>query len=122
MAMFDMTGYVPVPIHVDDYIALLPTVVRSIQTDGIQATYRPGRGGDGPLAVVAVAHHQAVPVLIELVGVGGDGRRLGSGHLLGVGVGVLLEANFLCFGRGVEADVAPGFGPLVVLLSQGCSR
>jgi len=40
MAMFDMTGYVPVPIHVDDYIALLPTVVRTIQTDGIQVNYR----------------------------------------------------------------------------------
>jgi|SRR5690625_1526391 len=40
MAMFDMTGYVPVPIHVDDYISLLPTVVRSIQTDGIQVNYR----------------------------------------------------------------------------------
>lgn len=40
MAMFDMTGFVPVPIHIDDYIALLPTVVRTIQTDGIQVNYR----------------------------------------------------------------------------------
>lgn len=40
MAMFDMTGYVPVPLSQDDYIALLPTVERTIQLDGIQVNYR----------------------------------------------------------------------------------
>src|SRR5690625_4326120 len=40
MAMFDMTGYVPVPLSQDDYIALLPTVERTIQADGIQVNYR----------------------------------------------------------------------------------
>lgn len=40
MAMFDMTGFVPVPLTEDDYIALLPTQQRTIQTDGIQLNYR----------------------------------------------------------------------------------
>lgn len=40
MAMFDMTGYVPVPLTGEDYVALLPTVERSIQADGIQHDYR----------------------------------------------------------------------------------
>lgn len=40
MAMFDMTGFVPVPLTEDDYIALLPTQQRTIQTDGIQMNYR----------------------------------------------------------------------------------
>jgi len=40
MAMFDMTGYVPVPLTEDDYVALLPTVERTIQPDGIQHAYR----------------------------------------------------------------------------------
>jgi hypothetical protein len=40
MAMFPMTGYVPLPLSADDYIALLPTELRTIQMDGIQIDYR----------------------------------------------------------------------------------
>lgn len=40
MAMFPMTGYVPLPLSADDYVALLPTELRTIQMDGIQIDYR----------------------------------------------------------------------------------
>lgn len=40
MAMFPMTGYVPLPLSADDYVALLPTELRTIQMDGIQIAYR----------------------------------------------------------------------------------
>lgn len=40
MAMFPMTGYVPLPLSASDYIALLPTELRTIQKDGIQIDYR----------------------------------------------------------------------------------
>ncbi|MEE1622920.1 Mu transposase C-terminal domain-containing protein [Zafaria sp. J156] len=40
MAMFPMTGYVPLPLGPEDYIALLPTQLRTIQMDGIQIDYR----------------------------------------------------------------------------------
>lgn len=40
MAMFPMTGFVPLPLVRDDYIALLPTELRTIQLDGIQVDYR----------------------------------------------------------------------------------
>ncbi|MGO4455325.1 Mu transposase C-terminal domain-containing protein [Arthrobacter sp. RAF14] len=40
MAMFPVTGFVPMPLGPDDYIALLPTVSRSIQLDGITINYR----------------------------------------------------------------------------------
>ncbi|MCD4849697.1 Mu transposase C-terminal domain-containing protein [Arthrobacter sp. AK01] len=40
MAMFDMTGFVPVPLSPEDYIALLPTLERTIQADGINVDYR----------------------------------------------------------------------------------
>lgn len=39
-AMFPMTGYVPLPLKPEDYIALLPTQLRTIQMDGIQIDYR----------------------------------------------------------------------------------
>lgn len=40
MAMFPMTGFVPIPLGPDDYIELLPTKLRSIKLDGIQIDYR----------------------------------------------------------------------------------
>lgn len=40
MAMFPMTGYVPLPLRPEDYIALLPTQLRTLQMDGIQIDYR----------------------------------------------------------------------------------
>lgn len=40
MAMFPMTGYVPLPLRPEDYIALLPTQLRTLQMDGIQIEYR----------------------------------------------------------------------------------
>ncbi|GAA5199948.1 DDE-type integrase/transposase/recombinase [Arthrobacter gyeryongensis] len=40
LAMFPMTGYVPLPLRAEDYIALLPTELRTIQLDGIQIDYR----------------------------------------------------------------------------------
>ncbi|WP_105035166.1 Mu transposase C-terminal domain-containing protein [Cryobacterium aureum] len=35
MAMFDLTGYVPIPLTADDYISLMPIEFRTIQADGI---------------------------------------------------------------------------------------
>jgi putative transposase len=35
MAMFDLTGYVPIPLTADDYISLMPVQFRTIQADGI---------------------------------------------------------------------------------------
>ncbi|RNL51407.1 Mu transposase C-terminal domain-containing protein [Arthrobacter oryzae] len=40
MAMFDATGFVPLPLTADDYIAMMPIVYRTIQLDGIQIHYR----------------------------------------------------------------------------------
>lgn len=40
MAMFDATGFVPLPLTGDDYIAMMPIVYRTIQLDGIQIHYR----------------------------------------------------------------------------------
>lgn len=40
MAMFDATGFVPIPLTADDYIAMMPIEYRTIQLDGIQLNYR----------------------------------------------------------------------------------
>jgi putative transposase len=40
MAMFDATGFVPLPLTADDYIAMMPIEYRTIQMDGIQIDYR----------------------------------------------------------------------------------
>lgn len=40
MAMFDATGFVPLPLTGDDYIAMMPIEYRTIQLDGIQIHYR----------------------------------------------------------------------------------
>lgn len=40
MAMFDATGFVPLPLTADDYIAMMPIMYRTIQLDGIQIHYR----------------------------------------------------------------------------------
>ncbi|WP_411720272.1 Mu transposase C-terminal domain-containing protein [Mycetocola sp.] len=55
-AMFDVTGFVPVPLTADDYIGLLPKVNRTLQADGIEFKRRqydssrlnPWRGLKGP--------------------------------------------------------------------------
>ncbi|MFJ5696542.1 Mu transposase C-terminal domain-containing protein [Arthrobacter sp. NPDC093139] len=40
MAMFDATGFVPIPLTAADYIAMMPIEYRTIQMDGIQIQYR----------------------------------------------------------------------------------
>lgn len=40
MAMFPMTGFVPLPLVPDDYIALLPIKLRTIQRVGVEIDYR----------------------------------------------------------------------------------
>lgn len=55
-AMFDVTGFVPVPLTADDYIGLLPKVNRTLQADGIEfkrrqydsSSLNPWRGLKGP--------------------------------------------------------------------------